>query len=70
MALSDEELRSGRNLARWIVAGTVVALLVGIALYPRGASGRIPFVRQHTDVLQQSFRLARERGRRSLTAVR
>jgi len=38
MTLSDPELRSGRNLVRWIVGGVVVALVLGIALFPRGAS--------------------------------
>jgi hypothetical protein len=40
-----------------------------LKLLPPGLGG-IPFVRQRIDVLQQSFLFARERGRRSLTAVR
>jgi len=40
-----------------------------LKLTPPGL-GRIPFVRQRTAVLHTSFLFARERGRRSLTAVR
>ncbi len=38
MALSDQELRSGRNLVRWIVAGTILSIVLGVILFSRGDS--------------------------------